>query len=273
MPAQTVSSPRQPLVPQLAGGCLSLVAVVGAFIVLATVGAGPSSASESSQARPSTAQLWRSPVGSPQSPPVLAGFDPPEQRWLAGHRGVDLSATTGSLVRAAGTGEVTFAAPIADRGVVVVSHGTVRTTYEPVDARVTVGTEIAVGEILGTVGEGGHCNARCLHWGLRRGEQYLNPLLLLNQQPPVLKAPTTRFTNPTLRSGSTPHESERSEPRAARKTEAPAAPRSTNPQLAPDPGRDNSEVVAVGSGQPIGYGLLAAAAVIGTGAGIRVRRR
>ena len=43
------------------------------------------------------------------SPEVVRGFDPPEQRWLPGHRGVDLTATPGAAVRAAGDGRVRFA--------------------------------------------------------------------------------------------------------------------------------------------------------------------
>lgn len=132
---------------------------------------------------------WVAPVGSSQQPQVLAGFDPPEQQWLAGHRGVDLAATTGSVVRAAGAGSVTFAGQLAGRGVVTVTHGELRTTYEPVDSIVGVGARVAAGQIIGTVGSGGHCDLRCVHWGLLRGQEYLDPLLLLSWRPPVLKSP------------------------------------------------------------------------------------
>jgi hypothetical protein len=121
---------------------------------------------------------WRPPI---RPVTVLRGFDPPDRPWLAGHRGVDLRASPGQAVRAAGAGRVTFAADLAGRGVVVVDHGALRTTYEPVDAEVSVGRRVAAGERLGTVATGsGHCGSgRCLHLGLRRGGTYLDPLLAL----------------------------------------------------------------------------------------------
>ena len=56
-------------------------------------------------------------------PEVVAGFDPPETRWGAGHRGVDLLGHVGQPVHASLGGTVTFATPLAGRGVVVVDHG------------------------------------------------------------------------------------------------------------------------------------------------------
>ena len=117
-------------------------------------------------------------------PRVLRRFDPPAQRWLAGHRGVDLAAAPGQPVLAAGAGTVAFAGYIVNRGVVVVAHGELRTTYEPVDASVARGDAVARGAVLGTVGTGSaHCPVTCLHWGLRRGGDYLDPLRLLRPGP------------------------------------------------------------------------------------------
>ena len=55
---------------------------------------------------PRTALRWRPPV-TPVT--VVRPFDPPAQRWLPGHRGVDLRTTVGARVRAAGAGRVAFA--------------------------------------------------------------------------------------------------------------------------------------------------------------------
>ncbi|MET3429270.1 murein DD-endopeptidase MepM/ murein hydrolase activator NlpD [Actinoplanes tereljensis] len=116
------------------------------------------------------------------SAPVVRRFDPPPQRWLPGHRGVDLAAPPGAAVRAAGAGTVVFVGIIAGNGVVSVSHaGGLRTTYQPVLAQVTRGEQVAAGGELGLL-EAGHpgCpSAACLHWGLRRGDAYLDPLALL----------------------------------------------------------------------------------------------
>ncbi len=107
--------------------------------------------------------------------PVVRDFDPPSKDWLPGHRGVDLAAPVGSSVRAAASGRVSVAQVIAGRGVVTVVHGDLRTTYEPVRARVRVGDQVSAGDVIGTV-EAGHCPSGCLHFGLKRGDEYLDPL-------------------------------------------------------------------------------------------------
>ncbi len=107
--------------------------------------------------------------------PVLRGFDPPAHDWLPGHRGVDLAAPVGSGVRAAASGRVSVAQVIAGRGVVTIVHGELRTTYEPVRASVRVGQRVDAGDVIGTV-QAGHCAAGCLHFGLKRGDEYLDPL-------------------------------------------------------------------------------------------------
>jgi murein DD-endopeptidase MepM/ murein hydrolase activator NlpD len=126
---------------------------------------------------------WRVPLVP--NPAVLRGFAPPAQRWLAGHRGVDLAAAAGQPVHSAGAGTVVHAGHVVDRGVVVVEHGDLRTSYEPIDAVVRRGDMVGQGTVLGTVGAiSSHCpTTSCLHWGLRRGQIYLNPMLLLRPGP------------------------------------------------------------------------------------------
>ena len=124
-------------------------------------------------------------------PDVVRGFDPPASTWGAGHRGADLAGRVGQEVRAALTGEVRFAGLVAGRGVVVVSHGATRTTYEPVRAGVRRGDRVRAGQVLGTLQwSGSHClPVACLHWGLRRGEAYLDPLTLVGGPKPVRLLP------------------------------------------------------------------------------------
>jgi murein DD-endopeptidase MepM/ murein hydrolase activator NlpD len=114
---------------------------------------------------------------------VVRRFDPPPQPWLPGHRGADLAAAPGARVRAAGAGMIVFAGEIAGRGVVSVAHpGGLRTTYEPVQAEgQRPGESVAAGEVIGTLAPGhlGCPAAACLHWGLRRGADYFDPLTLL----------------------------------------------------------------------------------------------
>ncbi|GAB2624493.1 hypothetical protein Aab01nite_18230 [Paractinoplanes abujensis] len=115
-------------------------------------------------------------------PEVTRAFDPPAQPWLAGHRGVDLAGPPLTAVRSAGPGTVLFAGGLAGRGVVSIAHaGGLRTTYEPVTATVSVGDVVAQGDPIGLLqtGHAGCPAAACLHWGLRRGSLYLDPLALL----------------------------------------------------------------------------------------------
>ncbi|MEV0691046.1 M23 family metallopeptidase [Streptomyces sp. NPDC050388] len=141
---------------------------------------------------PAVGRAW--PVGV--RPRVLRGWEPPETRYGRGHRGVDLAAAPGTPVRAVAAGRVSYAGPVAGRGVVSVElSGTgappLRTTYEPVLPSVEEGAEVAPGEVIGTVAAtGSHCTAPCLHWGLLRADVYLNPLALL---PPHLLGGPSRL--------------------------------------------------------------------------------
>jgi murein DD-endopeptidase MepM/ murein hydrolase activator NlpD len=136
----------------------------------------------------------------PMKPARLSsGFDRPPQNWLPGHRGVDLIGQRGDKVLAAGNGVITFAGLIAGKGVVVIKHGKLRTTYEPVTASVTVGSRVRVGDVIGTLSAGeSHCSSKttvsCLHWGLLRGEKYLNPLSLVQKRVRLLPTRETVFT-------------------------------------------------------------------------------
>lgn len=118
-------------------------------------------------------------------------FNPPAHPWLTGHRGIDLRAEVDTAVRSVGAGRVSFASDLAGRGVVVVDHGGVRTTYEPVRATVRRGELVSAGQQLGLIAPGvGHCGTgKCLHLGLRRGREYLDPMLLLRGNRAVLVPP------------------------------------------------------------------------------------
>lgn len=147
----------------------------------------------------------------PGVPRVERGFEPPSSPYGAGHRGVDLSATWGSAVLAAGPGRVTYAGLLAGRGVVTVTHaGGLRTTYEPVDPSAHVGDLVVHGSVLGRLSIG-HASCRrrvCLHWGLLRGQVYLDPLSLIDTGPmrllPVGSAALSGAARTVPRRGSAP---------------------------------------------------------------------
>lgn len=135
-------------------------------------------------------------------PVVTRPFEAPPHPFGAGHRGVDLLGTPWRSALAAGDGVVAFAGMVAGRPVVSIEHADgLRTTYEPVDPSVGAGQRVTRGSPIGTL-LGGHpgCPASaCLHWGLRRGETYLDPFSVLEPPrvrllPPV--APATGSTGP-----------------------------------------------------------------------------
>ena len=148
-----------------------------ALVVL--LGGSPASAA------PATA-LWTWPLSG--APVLTRAFVPPPSPYAAGHRGVDLAAVPGQPVLAAGAGVIAFAGVVAGRPVVSVDHpGGLRTTYEPVTPTVAAGQTVAVGTPLGELaaGHAGCPVGACLHWGLRRGGTYLDPLSLL--RPPRVR--------------------------------------------------------------------------------------
>lgn len=137
--------------------------------------------------RAAVVAAWRWPL-QPQ-PPLERGFDPPDQPWLAGHRGVDLAASAGQPVLAPEAGLVSFSGILAGRGVVVITHpGGLRSSFEPVSAALPAGATVQAGQIIASVASrAGHCAPQtCLHWGVRRGETYLDPLALVSRAPLVL---------------------------------------------------------------------------------------
>lgn len=130
------------------------------------------------------AAAWVAPLPEPLT--VTRPFDPPDHPYGPGHRGVDLGGHPGQDVRAAGAGTVVYAGQLAGRGVISIQHADgLRTTYEPVAAAVAAGFVVSIGQVIGTL-DAGHAGcpaSACLHWGLRRGEVYLNPLSLLRVGP------------------------------------------------------------------------------------------
>jgi hypothetical protein len=75
---------------------------------------------------------------------------------------------------------------VAGKEVLVVEHGGgLRSTFEPVASGLTIGFEVGQGAVIGVLTPTpGHCEpSTCLHWGVLRGEHYLDPLPLLTREP------------------------------------------------------------------------------------------
>src|SRR3954469_24827134 len=195
-PARAAGSPGAPAVhrspPPPSGGAADLdarpvrIPFLGAVLLLAAVLAPVPAAAEPGVPPAAATALWSAPVGGELV--VTRPFEPPANPYAAGHRGVDLAGPPGSPVLAAGDGLVAFAGMVAGRPVVSIDHADgLRTTYEPVHPSVGAGQAVARGSPIGTLAAGhtGCPSPACLHWGLRRGETYLDPLTLL--RPPEVR--------------------------------------------------------------------------------------
>lgn len=132
---------------------------------------------------------WEWPL-SPR-PAVLRAFDPPDKPWMSGHRGVDLEATRdGVPVTSPESGTVSFVGVVVDRPVITIDHGGgLRSSFEPVKSTLTAGTAVAKGETIGTL-QPGHCGApACVHWGVKKGDAYVNPLGFVTDLRPSILLP------------------------------------------------------------------------------------
>lgn len=189
-----------------------------------------------------------------QPPPaVVRAFEQPAKPWLPGHRGVDLAGYPGQPVFAAVTGRITYAGPLAGRGVVTITTGARRTTYEPVVPSVRVGAAVTPATVIGHLSAAGsHCRpATCLHWGLLAGDHYLNPLTLIPNRPVRLLPLTT-----------TPPAQSSAAPRAAAPAPAAWPAGSTAAEQGP-PAPDNERTAHI---------IIAATAALTVGAGALIRR-
>ncbi|MDR3068094.1 MAG: M23 family metallopeptidase [Cellulomonas sp.] len=161
---------------------IALAAVTVVMPVVLSTGRGP--------AEPPDPTGWVAPVAQVS---VVQPFDPPEQVWSAGHRGVDLVAEPGTATLAPCAGTVTFVGTVVDRPVLTVGcQDGLRSSVEPVLGTVTVGQRVVPGDPVGTVvaSAATHCApATCLHWGVRRGTQYVDPMSLLRGAGPIVLLP------------------------------------------------------------------------------------
>jgi murein DD-endopeptidase MepM/ murein hydrolase activator NlpD len=192
-------------------------------------------------------------------PEVVHGFELPAKPWLPGHRGVDLAGSPGQPVLAATPGTITYAGPLAGRGVITVTSGTRRTTYEPVVPAVSVGASVTTGTVIGRLSAAGsHCLPRtCLHWGLLQGKRYLNPLTLVPNRPVRLLPLVNQPAQPAGAPSPPPPSPSRPSPPLPGASSAPAA------GAAAAPGETNQRTAKL---------IIAATAALTLTAGLLIRR-
>ena len=116
----------------------------------------------------------------PVSGEVIAPYAPSGR--YAGHWGVDIGADSGSVVRAAAPGRVTFAGEVAGNRTVTIDHGGgLRTSYSYLNVRlVGAGSWIDAGD---PVGRSGSPHAVVgLHFSVRVDGAYVDPITWLGCQ-------------------------------------------------------------------------------------------
>jgi murein DD-endopeptidase MepM/ murein hydrolase activator NlpD len=166
---------------------LALVVLTTGAVGALSVVASASAASRGSRDAPPTAS-WEWPI----EPPVrlVEPFRAPPTPYSAGHRGIDLAAPPDAVVRAAADGVVAFVGPVAGRGVLSIDHGDgVVSAIEPVAASVAVGDRVLAGQSVAVTTGGGHCDGRCVHFGVRVHGEYVSPLLFLGGLPRAVLLP------------------------------------------------------------------------------------
>ena len=130
-----------------------------------------------------TVDRWTWPVVGP----VLRPFDPPEDPYGAGHRGIDIGAPVGTPIVAAQDATVTFAGPVGGQLFVTLDHGGgLTSTYSWLSAiEVRRGQAVPQGELIGLTGAGHPGGAAShLHLGAKLDGSYVDPMSLL-RPPPV----------------------------------------------------------------------------------------
>jgi len=158
------------------GGNACACAAAGVVLVVFAITVTTSVPAGAADQAPVESASWSLPVTGP----VGRGFEAPTSRYGAGHRGVDFVVPVGAPVRASGSGVVSFAGSVAGALHVVVAHpGDLRTSYSYLAvASVQRGDTVARGDLLGTTGGSSGSHPAGFHFGLRRGDEYLDPMLL-----------------------------------------------------------------------------------------------
>lgn len=153
-----VASPTRSAASQPAGR------TVGAIVAIAATGS------------------WAWPVEGP----IVRGFDPPENPYGSGHRGIDIAAPVGTPIVAPEAGVVTFAGSVGGELFVTLDHGGgLRSSYSWLSATlVREGDLVPRGAAIGSTGIG-HPGSTVphLHFGVRLDDAYVDPLEYLGPAP------------------------------------------------------------------------------------------
>ena len=119
---------------------------------------------------------------------IARGFAPPTTPFSAGHRGIDIDAAFGTPVRAPANGVVSFTGFVAGELFVTIDHGD---GYRSTDSwlgqsLVKKGQAVKAGDVVALSGRGHpELPEDQLHFGVRLGDNYIDPLTVLGPQSAV----------------------------------------------------------------------------------------
>lgn len=158
------------------------------LLLPATSAASGSEAAPGPEAPPDTQATWLWPVDGTRE--VVEPFVAPAHDYGPGHRGIDILAGAGAIVRAPADGVVAFRGIVVDRPLITIDHGSaIVSTFEPVVSELAPGTVVQAGDEIGTVATGGHTAPGDLHIGVRLNESYINPMLMFGDVPRAILLP------------------------------------------------------------------------------------
>lgn len=158
---------------------ISSLRVVRVALLLALVAALPPAGGELA------GRGWVWPVDEVR---IERAFVAPAHAYGPGHRGLDLGGIR--TLRSPAAGRVAFAGQVAGRPVLTIDHGDgLVTTLEPVTTALSVGDAVRRGDVVAEVAAPGHTGPGTVHFGVRVGGEYVNPLLLLGGVPRAVLLP------------------------------------------------------------------------------------
>jgi hypothetical protein len=184
---------------------------------------------------PPAASAWTWPVDGPVLRPFSFGSDP----YAAGqHRGIDIGAPSGTAVRAAAGGVISFAGTVPNGGKTVTiqtSTGYAVTLVHLGSIRVLRGTTVEEGATVGTVGPSGvpDIPEPYVYLGIRVASDdqgYLDPLLFLPPRPDPPAVPESAADPPSAPADESSGSEPSAPPVAAEPPPAPPADASGEPQ-------------------------------------------
>ncbi|MGB0678055.1 MAG: M23 family metallopeptidase [Polyangiales bacterium] len=126
---------------------------------------------------------------------ITSRFDPhrrhPILKRVVPHNGVDFAAAIGTPVWAAAHGRVRFAGKRGANGnLVVIDHqGGYQSAYahlSRIAGGIRAGTRVKARQVIGAVGNTGRSTGPHLHFGLKRGSRFVDPLTVLHRPGPLL---------------------------------------------------------------------------------------